>query len=160
MTTERTGHVPDAVPPAHPASGPDEWPVAEAGAAAGPGRRGGRFLLLGLLAVAVAVQLVVLYSPSAPSDPLFPGSDKVVHVLVFAVPVTVALLAGGPLRLVVAVFALHAVLSEVVQGAALPTRSGDALDVVADLVGVAVGVLGWVLVDRVTDRRPGAVAGG
>ena len=152
--------MPDAGPPALPESGPDAWPVAEARAATDPGRRVGRVLLLGLLAVAVAVQLVVLYSPSAPSDPLFPGSDKVVHVLVFAVPVTVALLAGGPLRLVVAVFAAHAVLSEVVQGAALPTRSGDALDVVADLVGVAVGVLGWVLVDRASGRRQAAVADG
>ena len=104
------------------------------------------------------MQLVVLYAPSAPSDPPFPGSDKVVHVLVFAVPVAVALLAGGPLRLVVAVFAAHAVLSEVVQGAVLPGRSGDPLDAVADLVGVGLGVLVWVLVGRVAGRRGAAAA--
>lgn len=160
MAAERPGPGPDAGPPGVPDSGPDEWPVAETATAAAPGRRVGRLLLLALLAVAVAVQLVVLYAPSGPSDPPFPGSDKVVHVLVFAVPVTIALLAGGPLRPVVAVFAAHAVLSEVVQGVALPARSGDALDVVADLVGVVLGVLGWVIVGRVAGRRAQAAAVG
>lgn len=129
-------------------------------AAAAPGRRVGRAVLSVLLAVAVLVQLVVLYAPSGPSGSPFPGSDKVVHVLVFLVPVAVALLAGLPSRLVVGVFAGHAVLSEVVQGAALPARSGDPFDVVADLVGVVLGVLLWRLVVRVVGRRAAAVAGG
>ncbi len=113
--------------------------------ASGPARPAGRGLLAASAALALAVQLVVLYAPRAPGTPLFPGSDKVVHVLVFAVPVLLLLLAGAPARLVVVVLGLHAVVSEVVQGAVLPDRSADALDVVADLVGVAVGWLLWRL---------------
>jgi hypothetical protein len=160
VTTERSDVGPDAGPLAVPESGPDAWPVAEAGASAAPRRTAGRVLLLGLLALAVAAQVVVLYAPSSPADPRFAGADKVVHVLVFLVPVTVALLAGGPLRLVVGVFAAHAVVSEVVQGVALTARSGDALDTVADLVGIGLGVLVWALVGRVAARRRPSAAGG
>ena len=109
----------------------------------------GRRPLLVLLGLAVAVQLVVLYSPEGGGPPLFPQSDKVVHVLVFLVPVALAVLAGLPRRAVVAVFAAQAVLSEVVQWLFLPHRSGDGWDVVADLTGVALGVLvGTVLLRR------------
>ena len=110
------------------------------------GRTGaGRPALLALGAVAVLVQVVVLYLPVAPGEPPFQGADKVVHLLVFAVPVLLLLLAGAPVRPVVAVFAAHAGVSEVVQGALLPDRSGDWTDAVADLVGVAVGWAGWRL---------------
>jgi mRNA-degrading endonuclease toxin of MazEF toxin-antitoxin module len=89
--------------------------------------------------------------------PLFPHADKVVHVLVFLVPTAVALLAGIRPVLVVALFAGHAVVSEVVQGALLTTRSGDPLDVLADLTGVALAVVLWRLVARPGDSRPVAV---
>jgi VanZ family protein len=102
----------------------------------------------GLAVLALLLQLVVLYAPSAPGEPLFPGDDKVVHVVVFAVPVLLLLLAGAPARGVVVVLALHAVASEVVQGALLPDRSADPLDVVADLLGVAVGWGLWRLARR------------
>lgn len=111
----------------------------------GTARPAGRGALAVSAALAVAVQVVVLYAPRAPGSPLFPGSDKVVHVLVFAVPVLLLLLAGAPVRLVLVVLGLHAVVSEVVQGAVLPGRSADPLDVVADLVGVAVGWWLWRL---------------
>ena len=45
----------------------------------------------------------------------------------------------------VPLFAAHAVVSEVVQGALLPMRAGDPFDVLADLTGVALGVLLWRL---------------
>ncbi len=119
----------------------------------GATRPAGRGALAVSAALAVAVQLVVLYAPRAPGSPLFPGSDKVVHVLVFAVPVLLLLLAGAPERVVLVLLALHAVVSEVVQGALLPDRSADPLDVVADLVGVAVG---WGLWRLAQDRSPSA----
>ncbi len=119
-----------------------------AGAGVGE-RRVGRAVRLVLLSAAVLAQLVVLYAPSPSTGvPLFPHADKVVHVLVFLVPTAVALLAGIRPALVVALFAGHAVVSEVVQGALLTTRSGDPLDVLADLTGVALGVVVWRLVAR------------
>jgi VanZ family protein len=119
-----------------------------------------RAALTVLLSVAVLVQLVVLYAPSAPSVSPFPNSDKAVHALVFLAPVTVALLAGYRHRVVVAVFAAHAVLSEVVQHTLLPGRSGDPLDVLADLTGVALGYVVWRLVVRAAGRRAASGSGG
>ena len=111
------------------------------------------------LALAVAVQLVVLYSPEAGGPPLFPQGDKVTHLLVFLVPVALAVVAGFPRVVVAGVFAAQAVLSEVVQAVLLPHRSGDPLDAVADLTGVALGVLvGAAVLRRLGSRaaaRPG-----
>ncbi len=121
-------------------------------------RRLGRAMLWVLLVVAVAVQLVVLYVPSGVGQQPFPGSDKVVHVLVFLVPVLVALLAGMRPALVVGVFAGHAVVSETVQALFLPGRSGDPADVIADLTGVALGVAASRLVGRVVGGRAAARA--
>jgi hypothetical protein len=138
-------------------SGPGEGAVVAAvGADADPRRPhpAGRAGLLVLLAVAVAVQLVVLYAPEGGGPPLFPNADKVVHLVVFLVPVALALLAGFRRSVVVLVFAGQAVLSEVVQALLLPHRSGDVLDVVADLTGVALGVLVAVAVGRVLGRGP------
>jgi len=144
----------DAVPTAPEAGAPAP------GQAAARSRRVARAVRLVLLVVAVGVHLVVLYAPSTPTDLPFAYADKVVHVLVFLVPVVVALLAGGRPRLVVGVFAAHAVLSEVVQHALLPGRSGDPLDVVADLVGVGLGLFTWHLVVLAVGRRQAAVADG
>ncbi len=104
-----------------------------------------RVALVVAAAAAVLVQLVVLYVPTAPGVPLFPGADKVIHLLVFAVPVLLLLLAGAEPRVVVGVLALHAGVSEVVQGALLPDRSGDPVDALADLAGVALGWTVWRL---------------
>lgn len=92
-------------------------------------------------AAAVAAQFVVLYAPSAPGAPVFAGFDKLVHAAVFAAPVVLGLLAGMPAGPLVVLVALHAPVSEVVQHEVLPGRSGDLFDLVADLTGVALGVL-------------------
>lgn len=122
-------------------------------------RRLGRAVLWVLLVAAVVLQLVVLYVPSGVGQQPFPGSDKVVHVVVFLVPVLVALLAGVRPAVVVGVFAAHAVVSETVQALFLPARSGDPADVLADLTGVALGVAAWRLVGRVVEGRAAARAG-
>ena len=92
-------------------------------------------------AIALVVQLVVVYAPSGGGAAPFPNFDKLVHVTVFALPVLFALLARLPLVPVVVVMALHAPVSEVVQATLLPHRSGDPWDAVADLTGVALGAL-------------------
>lgn len=93
-----------------------------------------------MLVAALVLQLVVLYSPgsSVPSVPI-PGLDKAIHLFIFALP---ALLIRRltrrywPLLLLGA----HAGLSEVIQHFFVAHRGGDWLDMVTDLVGVAIGV--------------------
>jgi hypothetical protein len=87
-------------------------------------------------AVALAVQLVLLYWPRAvnPSGGL--PWDKLVHALVFGVVMWTGVRAGIPARPWLAVSLAHAVLSEVLQATLLPHRSGDPWDAVADAVGV------------------------
>ena len=93
------------------------------------------------LALAVAVNLVLLYWPRSPGAAGVPGVDKLVHLATFAALTWTGLRAGLGARWWLPVLGLHAVTSEVVQAMVLPRRSGDLLDVVADLVGVLVGVL-------------------
>lgn len=107
-----------------------------------------------LLLLAVGVQFVVLYLPrvSTPSTGL--PLDKVVHVAIFAAVGALGVLAGVPLRWLIGLLVLQAVASEVIQGWLLSNRSGDWADLVADLLGIALGVGGaywW----RST-RAPGA----
>ena len=128
-------------------------------AAAAAPRRSVRPGVLVLLALSVAVQLVVLYAPEGAGPGLFPQADKVVHLLVFLVPAALAVVAGFRRRAVVAVFAAQAVLSEVVQAVLLPHRSGDVLDAVADLTGVALGVLAGSLVLRALAARTAGRSG-
>lgn len=109
---------------------------------------------LALLLLAVAVQLVVLYAPGAPGAAAFPGADKLGHAAVFGAVVLTGLRAGLPPRWVVGLSLLHAPVSEAVQLAALPGRAGDWTDVVADVVGVALGVLAHRFLARGQRRRP------
>jgi hypothetical protein len=93
--------------------------------------------------VSVVVHLAAIYWPRVDVVGPVPWTDKVVHVLLFGVP-TVLLLVARPTRLhpalVVGLLALHAPLSELLQHYALPHRSGDPWDAVADLGGVVLGV--------------------
>lgn len=65
-----------------------------------------------------------------------PGADKLVHALLFA---ALALLAP-PFRLALPGLAAYAVATELLQGL-VPGRSPDALDLIADLVGLAAGAV-------------------
>lgn len=100
-------------------------------------------------ALALLVQLAVLYSPSTPDGtPQVPGLDKVVHATIFLLPALFGVLAGiRPLRLGVVLVA-HAIASELAQHLLLPERSGDAWDAVADIVGVVVGIAVGIVVLR------------
>jgi len=103
------------------------------------------------LTAALAVQLVALYSPSEVGGPQIAGIDKVIHVLIFAAPALAVLMAGisRPLKLwALGILALHAPASELIQHLALPTRSGDVLDVMADLGGVVLAATVYVVWTR------------
>jgi hypothetical protein len=110
----------------------------------GPVGRPGTVWLVAL-GVAVVVQLVTLYSPEAVGAPPIAGLDKVVHLAVFAAPVLAALLAGLSAPWVLGILAVHAPVSELIQHVALSGRSGDVLDMVADLCGVALGALAYLV---------------
>lgn len=109
-------------------------------------------LLVGLSAsVAVVLQGCVLYWPVVTVEGPVSWTDKVVHVLVFAVP---TYLVGAALRRVVwvgAVSLVHAPVSELIQYFFLPGRSGDLWDAVVDVIGVALAA-GLLLV-RVRRER-------
>ena len=135
-----------------------------------PGRRVRLAQLITVLAaMAVAGHLYGLYRPSGPPSPSwFPLSDKVGHLLGFAAPVCLILLAagyrGGDTRrarrpvvlVVVAAFGAHAVLSELIQHYFYTARTGDPYDVAADWVGVGVG---WGVAQLVAGGTPAVPAG-
>lgn len=95
-----------------------------------------------VFAVVLVVHLAVLYTP----DPDVPGTgvpglDKATHLLVFAALTWAGLRAGLAAGWFVPAVLAHAVVSELVQHHLLPGRAGDPWDVVADVVGVGLGVL-------------------
>lgn len=121
-------------------------------------------LRVGFVAALVA-QVVALYFqvPTPDEADGIPQLDKVVHAAIFAAPAFLGVLAGLRPWLVGLVLAIHAPVSEVIQHLFLPGRAGDPWDMVADWVGVAIGIAAgvWVLrravVGRVV-RRSGRVA--
>lgn len=117
----------------------------------------GRLLVAGIALLAN----LGFYLPSVPeTGPAGPvGIDTIYHVGVFALTVWALgrLLAPQrrfPIGWVVLAAAVHAVLIEILQGALLPQRSADPADVLADLVGIAVGVLAWTVERRLRRRMP------
>jgi hypothetical protein len=120
-------------------------------AAADPSLRRSNRLWRVVLVLAVALELIALYVPRAPAGPQITGLDKVVHVCIFAAPALAALMAGVSAPWALGVLALHAPVSELIQHFALPHRSGDPLDAMADLGGVALGALAYMVWNR---RQP------
>ena len=101
--------------------------------------RGAGRVRLWLFVVVVAVHLAALYWPRVSVQGPVAWTDKVVHVTLFAAPALVGLLAGVRPAYLLVPLALHAPVSELLQHAVLPNRSGDVWDAVADLSGVVVG---------------------
>lgn len=101
---------------------------------------------------ALGVHLVGLYLPrvDVPGSVDVPGADKAMHVLLFALVMLTGALVRIPAKWLALVLAVHAVVSEVIQHLALPGRSGDPLDVLANLGGV---LLGWYLASMIGRHR-------
>jgi len=102
-------------------------------------------LVVGVALAVVVVQLLVLYWPVVTVEGPVSWTDKVVHLLVFAVPTYAVGRALGSVWVAVLLFAIHAPVSELVQHFLLPGRSGDVWDAVLDLVGVALGAAALVV---------------
>lgn len=86
---------------------------------------------------------VVLFTPSSgvPSAP--PGTDKVVHVVLFAALALTGRAAGARTAPLVAALAAYAGVSELLQALPALGRSATALDLAADLAGIALGIAAW-----------------
>jgi VanZ family protein len=105
--------------------------------------------------IAVLLQLWGLYRVTGPPQPSWiPYADKLAHAIGFAVPVMLILLAVALRRplgsqwptlsttaLVVGVFAVHAVVSELIQHVWYQHRTGELPDVIADWIGIAAAVV-------------------
>jgi len=110
----------------------------------------------------VIAQQVGLYGSTGPVQPeWFPAADKLQHALGFALPMFSVLMtldeyaarSGRTLRpawfaVVGGLFAVNAVVSELYQARPSSGRNGDAFDTLADLTGIAVGGLAYVVVRR------------
>jgi VanZ family protein len=127
--------------------------------AAARGGLGSARLLRILAAVAICVQLVGLYQPTTPPQPAwFPNADKLEHAVIFGLPVALIMLARRRFsRLVVAIFALHAVVSELIQHFFYTHRSGDPFDVLADVIGVGLGTAVFAVIRARAGSRDAAL---
>jgi len=92
-------------------------------------------------AVAVLVSLAVLFAPAAdvPSSP--PGVDKLVHATLFGALALTGRWAGVARGLLAPVLVFYAAASEVIQG--MIGRDAAVGDLLADVVGVLLGLLVW-----------------
>ncbi len=87
------------------------------------------------------MQLSVLYAPAGSGGDPPAYADKVVHLAVFAAVAWTGRRVGIPSRPLLLALVAHAVVSELLQRTLLPGRSGDLLDVVADIVGAVAGLV-------------------
>jgi VanZ family protein len=100
--------------------------------------------------VVLLLSLYVLFWPDpAGAGVRVPGADKLVHAVLFALLAGTARLRFGAARTVLAAVVAYAVVSEVAQALLLSRRSGDLWDLLADVVGAA---LGWWASGRLSAR--------
>jgi VanZ family protein len=105
-------------------------------------------LARGAFAVAVLVSLAVLFAPASEVPVAPPGVDKVVHVAVFLALALTGRWAGVRPGVLGALLVAYGAVSEVVQAVTPLERSGSVYDLVADAVGVALGLGAWALGER------------
>jgi VanZ family protein len=92
---------------------------------------------------ACLLQLYGVYSPRQTGpDVGLPLADKVAHLFLFGSVAFLGLKVGVRSRWLLVALVSNAVISELVQHFVLPQRSGDPFDLLADLLGVAVGA--WI----------------
>jgi VanZ family protein len=104
----------------------------------------------GVFAVVVLVSLAVLFAPASdvPSAPA--GVDKIVHASLFLALAVSGRWAGTGRGVLAGVLVGYAAASEVVQG--LIGRDASVGDLIADVVGVLLGLLLWQWAGRRASR--------
>ena len=111
-------------------------------------------LARGAFVVAVLVSLAVLFAPAADVPDAPPGVDKVVHLAVFLVLAVTGRWAGMRATVLGGLLVAYAAASEVLQAATPLERSGSPADLLADVVGIALGLAGWALGERSRGAAP------
>ena len=105
-------------------------------------------LARGTFAVVVLISLAVLFAPQAEVPPAPPGVDKLVHLVLFAALALSGRWAGIGRSVLAPLLVLYAAVSEVVQGVTPLQRSASLADLLADVLGVLVGLGLWGLLTR------------
>ena len=90
-------------------------------------------------AVVVLMSFVVLFTPASGVPTTPPGTDKVIHLVLFAALAATGLLARLRARPLLIGLVCYAGFSEVVQATAPLGRSGDVLDAAVDVLGCFAG---------------------
>jgi VanZ family protein len=112
-------------------------------------------LARGAFAVAVLVSLAVLFAPAGEVPDAPPGVDKVVHVAVFLALAVTGRWAGVRAAVLGGLLLVYGAVSEVLQAVTPLDRSGSLADLLADAVGIAVGLGAWALGERSRRARSG-----
>ncbi|MGY1857428.1 VanZ family protein [Modestobacter sp. SYSU DS0290] len=102
----------------------------------------------GAFAVAVLISLAVLFAPPSDVPDSPPGVDKLVHLLLFAVLAVSGRWAGVGRSALAGILVLYAAVSELLQGTDLVGRDASVADLLADVVGVLVGLAAWAALAR------------
>jgi VanZ family protein len=101
--------------------------------------------------IAALLSVVVLFTPESGVPTAPPGTDKVVHTLLFALLAFTGLYAK--ISRILLWLVLYAGISEVLQYLITPLhRSGDVLDALVDVAGIG---LGWAIAAAIRSRRRG-----
>jgi len=113
-------------------------------------------LARGAFALAGLASLAILFASASdvPSAP--PGTDKLVHATLFAALALTGRWAGIARPVLASVLVLYAASSEVVQG--LIGRDAAVGDLLADVVGVLIGLLAWHWLARRVAHGPDGLA--
>jgi len=102
----------------------------------------------GVFAFVVLVSLAVLFTPGSDVPLAPPGVDKLVHASLFAALALSGRWAGVRRTPLVALLVLYGAGSEVVQGLTPLDRSASVADWLADVAGILLGSLMWVVRSR------------
>lgn len=94
----------------------------------------------GAFGAVFAISLFVLFTPESGVPAAPPGTDKVVHLVLFAALGITGCGARIPRLPLAAGLVCYAGLSEVLQGVLPLGRSGDVLDALVDVLGAAAGL--------------------
>ena len=100
---------------------------------------------------AALLSVVVLFTPESGVPTAPPGTDKVIHTLLFALLAYTGLYAK--ISRILPLLVVYAGVSEVLQELITPLhRSGEVLDALVDVLGIG---LGWATATWLRSRRRG-----